>query len=105
MCAIAPAVQMTLTNPSEDRSLEAASPMRVLHRFEKSDGHWAEIRERQVTQLRAREVLVFVDGSLLVSQLFHGGREAEYPAAIETRVKEFTDGGWTQSPVTPGPEN
>ena len=68
--------------------------MRVLHRLEKSDGHWAEIRERQVTELRATEVLVFVDGSLLVSQLFPSGRAADYPDAIAARVKEFTDGGW-----------
>ncbi len=79
--------------------------MRVLHRFEKSDGHWAEIRERQVTELRALEVLVFVDGSLLVSQLFHSGREAEHSAAIETRVKEFTDGGWTPVAITESPKN
>ena len=33
------------------------------------------------------------------------GREAEYPGAIETRVKEFTEGGWLQSPITPGQQN
>ena len=86
---------MTSTNPPERRSIEAATAMRVLHRFEKPDGHWVEIRERQVTELRALEVLVFVDGSLLVSQLFQSGGKAEHTDAIETRVKEFTDGGWT----------
>jgi hypothetical protein len=90
---------------SQRRRVETAAPMRVLHRFNRSDGHWAEIREREVTELRALEVLVFVDGSLLVSQLFHVGREAEYPGAIETRVKEFTEGGWLQSPITPGQQN
>jgi hypothetical protein len=29
--------------------------MRVLHRFMKAGGHWAEIRERSVTQFRAIE--------------------------------------------------
>jgi hypothetical protein len=38
---------------------------------------------------------VFVDRSLLESELFHGGREAEYPAALEARIKQFIDGGWT----------
>ena len=87
---------------STDRSIDAATPMRVLHRFEKSDGHWAEIRERIVPQLRVLEVLVFVDGSLLMSHLFQGGREAEYPGTIESRVREFTDGGWTQLPAAFG---
>ena len=80
---------------SKRRSLEPTGPpMRVLHRLEKSDGHWAEIRERHVTELRATEVLVFVNGSLLVSELFHSGRAADYMGAIAARVKEFTDGGW-----------
>jgi hypothetical protein len=29
--------------------------MTVLHRFTKPNGHWAEIRERKVTQFRALE--------------------------------------------------
>ena len=54
--------------------------MRVLRRFTKPSGHWAEIRERKVTQFHALEFLVFVDGlRWLESQLFHDGREAEYP--------------------------
>jgi hypothetical protein len=91
------------TKLSKRRGIEPAAPMRVLHRLERSDGHWAEIRERLVTELQALEVLVFVDGSLLVSQLFHGGRVAECPDAIATRVKQFIDGGWTQSPIPQGP--
>jgi len=74
--------------------------MRVLYRFERPDGHWAEIRDRKVTQFSALEVLVFVDGSLLVSQLFHDGREAEYVDALQARVKELTDEGWTRSAAT-----
>ena len=45
-------------------------------------------------QFRAIEFLVFMDDSLIESQMFHGGREAEYPAAIEARINQFTDGGW-----------
>lgn len=68
--------------------------MRVLYRFEKPGGHWAEIRERTVTTFRAIEYIVFVDGSLLESELFHNGREAQYPVALEARIKQFTDHGW-----------
>ena len=69
--------------------------MRVLHRFTKP-GHWAEIREREVTTFRAIEFIVYVDGSLLESQLFYTGREAQYSAEVEARIKQFIDGGWTQ---------
>jgi len=44
----------------------------------KPGDHWAEIREREVTTFRAIEYLVFVDGSLLESQLFYHGREAAF---------------------------
>ena len=77
--------------------------MRVLHRFTKPGGHWAEIRERKVTTFRAIEYIVFVDGSLLESELFHGGREAEYPAALEARIQQFIDGGWTETPIDAAP--
>lgn len=70
--------------------------MRVLHRFTKP-GHWAEVRERKVTPYRAIELFVFVDGSLLESRMFHGGREAEYPAELEARIKQFIDGGWIEA--------
>ena len=62
--------------------------MTVLHRFSKPRGHWAEIRERKVTQWRAIEFLIYVDGSLLESQLFHNGREAEYPKELDARIKQ-----------------
>ena len=74
--------------------------MRVLHRFTKPDNHWAEIRERKVTQFRAIEFLVFVDGSLLESQMFHNGREVEYPAAMRVRIQQFVENGWTESAVS-----
>ena len=90
-------------NLSKRRRIEPAVPMRVLHRLERSGGHWAEIRERLVTELQALEMLVFVDGSLLVSQLFHSSRVAELPDAIAARLQQFTDGGWTMSPIPQSP--
>jgi hypothetical protein len=70
--------------------------MRVLHRFIES-GHWAEIRTPNVNQLDALEFDVFVDGSLLVSQVFPSGQEVEYQAALASRVAQFVEGGWTES--------
>ena len=81
------------SNPFKGRIANVSAPMRVLHRFTKPGGHWAEIRERTVTIFHAIEYLVFVDGSLLESALFHNGREAEYPKEIEVRIKQFIDGG------------
>jgi hypothetical protein len=80
--------------PFKGRIVHVPMPSRVLHRFTR-EGHVAEIRERTVTQFHAIEFLVFVDGSLIESQLFHNGREAAYPAELETRVKQFVDDGWT----------
>ena len=73
--------------------------MTVLRRFTKPGGHWAEIRERKVSMFRAIEVIVFVDGSLLESQMFHNGREAEYPAALAARIAQFADRGWIEEPA------
>ena len=70
--------------------------MRVLRRFIKPGGHWAEIRERKAAQPDAIEFFVFVDGSLLVSQLFDDERKTEYPQEVEARIKQFTNQGWTE---------
>ena len=83
-------------NPFKGSRVKVSSPMTVLHRFTKPGGHWAEIRERKVTAFRAIEYIVFVDGSLLESEMFHGARVADYPAALQARLKQFTDGGWEQ---------
>jgi hypothetical protein len=85
------------TPVTNGRIMSTAAPTRLLYRFTKTGGDVAEIREQSVTQFRAIEFLVFVNGSLLVGELFHGGREFEYPAAVERRVAQFIDGGW--SPV------
>ena len=89
--------------PFKGRRAPAADPMRTLYRFTKPGDHWAEIRERKVTQFRAIEFLVFVDGSLVESQMFHNGREVEYPSALDTRIRQFTDGGWCQVDAPPTP--
>jgi hypothetical protein len=80
---------MSSVNPFRGRTLNPTPPMLVLHRFTKPGGHWAEIRERKITTFRAIEFLVFVDGSLLESQMFHNGREAEYPRELEARIRQF----------------
>lgn len=71
----------------------------VLHRFTKP-GRVMEIRERKVAQWPSLQVLVFVDGSLLESQMFHGGKEREYPEALATRIAQFVEGGWREQDVT-----
>src|SRR5688572_263803 len=87
---------MSDLTPFRGRIKNVLVPMRTLYRFTKPGGHWAEIRERKVTTFRAIEYIVFVDGSLLESELFHNGREAEYPKALEARIKQFLDGGWSE---------
>ena len=79
------------------------TPERVLIRFTKAGGHWAEIRERTIMAFHgarvralmvAIEYLVVVDGSSMGGELFQRERQAEYSASIEVRIKQFTDSGW-----------
>ena len=79
--------------------VDIMSATRVLHRFTKPDGHWAEIREPKVMPYNGIEYLVVVDGSMLGSELFHTGRAPEYPAALTARIKQFTDRGWVPEPL------
>jgi len=81
--------------PFKGRTATAISPTRLLRRFVKS-GHVAEIRERSVTAFEAIEFIVFVDGSLLESQMFHGHRLSGYASALEASANQFTDGGWIE---------
>ena len=68
---------------------------RVLIRFTKAGGHWAEIRERTLTAFRgATEILVFVDGSCLGGELLPRERQADYNETVGSRIKQFTDSGW-----------
>lgn len=84
--------------PFKGRPPASATPTRLLRRFIKP-GHIAEIRERTVSTFKAIEFIVFVDGSLLESQMFHGHRLTEYEPAIEIRAKRFTEGGWLEEPL------
>jgi hypothetical protein len=84
------------------RNTLANAPLRVLYRFTKPGGHRAEICERQVTTFRAIECIVFVNGSLIEIELFHDGREAEYPSALAARVQQFLEGDWVPSDTTDG---
>lgn len=84
------------------------TPERVLIRFTKAGGHWAEIRERTITAFRgvrfralvvAIEYLVVVDGSSMGGELFQYDRQAEYSATLDIRIKQFTDSGWVVGDV------
>lgn len=94
---------MTDITPVRGRTAHVNAPMRTLRRFTKPGGHSAQICERTVTQVAALEFIVFVDGSLLESELFHHGREAQYPAALEARIKQFIDSGWTETSIDARP--
>lgn len=82
--------------PFKGRTAAASTPTRLLRRFTKS-GSVAEIREREVKNLPAIEFIIFVDGSLLESQMFHGRRVGDYPSALEQRAKQFADDSWVES--------
>lgn len=74
--------------------------MNVLYRFTKPGGRWAEIRERKVTEWKALEFLVYVDGLFQESWMFHGERLAEYPGELAKRRGWFEQDGWTEEPQT-----
>ena len=73
-------------------------PMRVLRRFIKGQGHWAEIRERSIETLSTIEYSVFVDGSFLGGELFTKERRAEYLSTLEERIMQFLNTGWIEQP-------
>jgi len=70
----------------------------LIRRFVKP-GHVAEIKRREVKAFEAIEFIVFVDGSLLESQLFHGARMQDYDAALRERVEQFARSGWIEEPL------
>ena len=86
--------------PFKGRTVASTEPTRVLKRFIKI-GRIAEIHERTVNSFKALEFIVFVDGSLLESQMFHGRRLEQYPAALEARAKQFADDGWLEELAPP----
>lgn len=94
---------MDSPTPFRGRIRHESIPTRTLYRFEKPGGHWAEIRERKIAPFGGLEYIVYMDGSLLDSELFHGARIAEYPAGLAARIKQFTDGGWVPVRVSDDP--
>jgi hypothetical protein len=76
-----------------------AVPARVVRRFVKS-GHVIEFHERTVTAFKAIEFIVFVDGEVRCSELFHGSRLPEYPSVLETRAKQLAENGWVEQPLS-----
>jgi hypothetical protein len=71
------------------------APTRVVRRFVKP-GHVAEIHERTVTSFNALEFIVFIDGCLRYSELFHGKRLADYRSTLNARLMQFTAKGWIE---------
>jgi len=84
--------------PFKGRTAAAPEPTRLLRRFTKS-GSIAEIRERTLSGFQGVEFIVFVDRSLLESQMFHGRRLDQYRPALEARAKQFSENGWTDVPL------
>ena len=79
--------------PFKGRSASARVKTRLVRKFTKGS-RVVEVRERTVSAFQAIEFIVFIDGSLLESQMFHGRRLSEYPSALEHRAKRFTDDSW-----------
>lgn len=88
--------------PFKGRTVSAPAPTRLLKRFAKA-AHIAEIHEREVRPFEAIEFIVFVDGALIESQMFHGRRLGQYAPALEARAKHFVDDGWLEQPAAPLP--
>jgi hypothetical protein len=84
--------------PFKGRKPRESTPTRVLRRFVKS-GRVAEIHERSLTAFAAIEFIVFIDGSMMKSELFHGKRLPDYPAALKTLAERFKKNEWTEQPV------
>lgn len=90
--------------PFKGRKSRESTPTQVLRRFVKS-GRIAEIHERSLTALAAVEFIVFVDGSMMKSELFHGKRLPDYPAALKTLGERFKENDWIEQPLkAPSPE-
>lgn len=83
--------------PFKGRIDRACATTRAVNRFVKS-GHVAEIHERTVAEFGAVELIVFIDGELRYSQLFHGQQLTDYRPNVKARAKQFADKGWIEQP-------
>lgn len=88
--------------PFDGKRAELRVPTRVIRRFTKP-GHVAEIRERQVTTFRALEWLLFVDGSMIESRMYHGARARAYPHELEDCCSDLKKNGWIEDPAAHTP--
>jgi hypothetical protein len=70
---------------------------RVIARFVKV-GSTAEIREREVTMFKALEWLVYVNGSITESRMYHGERVKDYGLELLARKGCFFEDGWIETP-------
>lgn len=84
--------------PFKGRTVNAKVETRLVRQFTKGS-RVAEIRERTISSFQAIEFIVFIDGSLLESQMFHGRRLKDCARAIEDRTKQFTDQGWREESI------
>lgn len=81
--------------PFKGRPTAAPEPTRLRRRFTKP-GSVAEIHERTFSGFQGIEFIVFVEASLIESQMFHNRRLGQYAAALEARAKQFLDDGWLE---------
>ena len=51
---------------------------------------WHDLRHTAV------EFIVFIDGVLRYSQLFHGKKLTDYPSTLNARAKQFAEKGWIE---------
>jgi len=88
--------------PFEGKRVTAPVPTRVIRRFCKP-AHVAEIRERKVTTFRALEWLLFVDGQLLETRLYHGARLRAYAGELDECTVDLQKNGWIEDPAAHAP--
>lgn len=84
--------------PFQSRKVAPSASPRLVTRYTKG-AHVIEIHERTVRGLEdAREWVVFFDGGLHESRMYHGGRAALYEPELAERVKALHEHGWTEEP-------
>jgi hypothetical protein len=91
---------MTDSLPFKGRMVRVSIPMRTIHRFTKPGSHVAEIRERAITTFQAIEWMLFVDGALIETRLYHGTRTAMYPQDISQLTRDLEASGWVRDVST-----
>ena len=89
---------MADTGPFKHRPSVPPTPTRVLHRFRKGRDV-VEIRERNVVQFAALEILVFWDDTLHFSEMFYGARLAEYPRELAAVRDQYVQDEWVEDTI------